>query len=173
MSTLYSEWHAAMYRRHHAGRATDRRPNVWLPRIEQLAAQIGAQSILDYGCGAARGISAFCSLPVHDYDPGVPECAAPPPPADLVVSIHALEHVEPDCLAAVIVDMERLARVAVFVVVSCEASTKVLPDGTPWHSLVRPVPWWTDVLRDWMPAPTIKAPHKEFAAFQFMGGRVQ
>ena len=72
--------------------------------------------------------------------------AALPQPADLVVCWHVLEHVEPDCLAAVLAHIQRLADQAILCAVSCAPSTKVLPDGTPWHTLVQPPTWWAGTL---------------------------
>lgn len=150
---MISERHKALYRQHYAGKDTRARPNPWLSRIETLAREIGARSILDYGCGLARGISRFSTYPVMDFDPGVPECASPPTSADLVVSIHALEHIEPDMVDAVLIHMQALARKAILLVVSCEESTKVLPDGSPWHSFVKPASWWHYYLTDYTPIP--------------------
>jgi hypothetical protein len=134
---LISQRHARLYQDYYAQRRIEPRRSGWVDRVEALAKQLRASSIIDYGCGAARGISHFCSLPVADYDPGVPGCTDIPAPADLVVSMHALEHVEPQYVDAVIDHMLALARTAVFIVVSCEPSTKKLPDGSPWHCFVR------------------------------------
>lgn len=140
--SLISAKHRELYRDYYAQRITPSRASSWLSRIDALAAQLQASAVIDYGCGAARGVSIFSRFDVIDYDPGVPECSALPAPADLVVSIHTLEHVEPDCVDAVIEHMQSLARLALLVVVSCEASTKLLPDGSAWHSFVRPASWW-------------------------------
>jgi hypothetical protein len=169
---LISPEHAERYRQYYASREVVSRPSVWLSRVEDLALQIGAESIIDYGCGAARGISRFSCFDVVDYDPGVPGCEVMPEPADLVVSIHALEHVEPGYVDPVIENMKALARVAVFIVVSCETSTKTLADGTPWHSFVRDVAWWQKRLDDFEPQPVIKhRPGAEYAALKRMQTR--
>jgi hypothetical protein len=157
--------HRLRYQQYYAARSVVQRPSAWLPRIEEIASQIGARTIIDYGCGAARGISGFCSLPVTDYDPGVPACAAPPDGADLVVSIHALEHVEAQYVDAVIDHMHTLARKGVLIVVSCEPSTKVLPDGSAWHCFVQSADWWRNRLPSFQPLPTVMdRPGAEFAA---------
>lgn len=165
-TALISDRHRELYRHYYERHQLQiyPRPNHWLPRIEQIAVVLNAQSVLDYGCGAARGLSPYCSVPVVDYDPGVPGCDALPRPCDLVVSIHMLEHVEPEKLGAVLDHMRSLALKAWLVVVSLEASTKVLPDGSPWHSLVREADWWRDRLPGFTPVPTLKSPDKEFAA---------
>lgn len=162
---MISEHHREQYRLYYAQRQPiEPRPNQWLPRIEALAEQLGAHSILDYGCGVARGVSRFARIPTYDYDPAVPGCDAPPSPADLVVSIHALEHVEPDYLVDVVIHMESLARKALLVVISCEESTKTLPDGRPWHCLVRPPQWWRAALPAYFELEPLKEPGREWAA---------
>jgi hypothetical protein len=139
------------------------RPNSWLERIEAIADEVGARSLIDYGCGTSRGVSRFSRLQVSDYDPGVPGCETIPARVDMVVSVHALEHVEPEHVDAVIAHIRSLARAAALLVISCDPSTKVLPDGSPWHSLVRDPDWWRDRLCGWAELQTSR-PQREFAA---------
>jgi hypothetical protein len=167
---LISDRHRDLYRDYYASREVVSRPNQWLKRIDDIAERLAVKSILDYGCGAARGISKFSRFAVVDYDPAVPGCDAVPGPADLVVSIHALEHVEPECLDYVLDHMRRLYLTAALIVVSCESSSKTLPDGTPWHSVVRDATWWRGKLCG-IPQPTIKTPDKEFATLWLPSGR--
>jgi hypothetical protein len=95
----------------------------------------------------------------------VPGCAGEPSPADLVVSIHALEHVEPEYVDLVIEHMKGLATKALFIVVSCEPSTKLLPNGGPWHSFVRSADWWREKLESFDSQPVIMdRPGAEYAA---------
>lgn len=154
-TALISAKHQQLYMDYYASRYIPLHRSRWLDRVEQLADTIGAQTILDYGCGRGRGISSFSKYDVRDYDPGVPGCTAEPAPADLVVSIHALEHVEPQYVDGVIEHMKKLATKALFIVVSCEPSTKLLPDGSPWHSFVRSAQWWTEKLAVFDPQPVI------------------
>jgi hypothetical protein len=166
---MISAYHKQQYRDYYAARTIAPSPNQWLVRVEQLAADLKVESIIDYGCGAARSFSSFCSLPVANYDPGIPEFSVVPPPADLVVSIHMLEHVEPQYVDCVIAHMFSLARKAVLLVVSCEPSTKTLPDGSPWHSFVMPAHRWADKLSDFTPVPVLKdRPGAEYAAVKFV-----
>jgi hypothetical protein len=49
-------------------------------------------------------------------------------------------------------------------VISCEASSKILPDGTPWHTCVRPAEWWRRKLAGFEPqAPLNDKPGAEVA----------
>jgi Methyltransferase domain len=159
-----SRHHAALYQQYYEARPTLMLPSRWIDRVETLAARLQAQTILDYGCGPGRGLSRFLTRPVRDYDPGVADLATAPRAADLVVCIHVLEHVEPASLDEVVDHLQWLARKAVFVVVSCEASTKTLPDGSPWHTLVRDASWWRKYLHDFVAQPCLKEAGKEYAA---------
>ena len=126
------------------------------------------ETILDYGCGPSRGISRYLTHDVRDYDPGVETLSAAPKPADLVIcDPHVRARRGPESLDAVMDHLRRLARKAIFVVVSCEASSsKVLPDGTPWHTLVHDATWWAGYLKSmgFQGAAAMKEGGKEYAA---------
>jgi hypothetical protein len=131
--------------------------------VEDLAERFGARSVIDYGCAIDASLSRFSSLPVVNYDPCVSEYSAVPHPADLVVCLHVLEHVEADCVDSVIEHLRSLAMKALFIAVSTEASTKLLPDGSPWHSFVRHESWWRAKLAGFVEQPAMDA-RKEYVA---------
>lgn len=159
---LISDRHRQQYRDHYKTREPRDRENVWALTAAKIAMQVNATSLLDYGSGISNGF-ANGFLNCARYDPAVPGIDGPPLPADLVVCVHTLEHVESDCLAEVLAHIDSLAIKATLLVVSTEESTKVLPDGSPWHCLVRPPAWWLDVLKDYVPINPIKPRHLEFA----------
>jgi hypothetical protein len=159
--------HAALYQQHYKTHPPVMLPSRWVDRVQELADRVQARTILDYGCGPSRGISNFLPYPVRDYDPGVEGLDARPKKAELVISIHVLEHVEAECVDAVLADLISLAQKALFVVVSCEPSTKLLPDGSPWHTFVRDAGWWRIKLADFQTQPVMKArPGAEYAALR-------
>ena len=118
----------------------------WAGEVHRMAAS--GETILDYGCGqgslgrALRGLG----YEVRDYDPAIPGKDVPPPPADLVVCTDVLEHIEPACIDAVLDDLKRVTRKALFVVIALTPAGKVLPDGRNAHILLRPADWWADML---------------------------
>lgn len=160
---LISERHKWRYLEYHKHTCSTGRASPWEPQVREIYNKVGAKSILDYGCGKARALSRYSGLPVRDYDPGITGLGIPRE-ADLVVSIHMLEHVEPECIDAVIWDIEELANKAILMVVSCQPSTKLLPDGTPWHTFVRDVDWWAERLARYEPYPPMKLNGAEYAA---------
>lgn len=145
-----SDEHRERYRQYYATALNRRapRPSQWLHQVESYARLFSATTLLDYGSGPSGGIKGYTSLfSIAEYDPGVPGLDEDPSPADMVVSIHALEHVEPESLDDVVAHIMCLSLKASLVVVSCEASMKILPDHTPWHTFVRPAQWWEGYFR--------------------------
>lgn len=120
----------------------------WARQIRDVA---GDGTILDYGCGKA---TLSRELPnVVNYDPAIPEHAAEPVPADVVVCTDVLEHVEPECLDAVLDHIKALARRTVFLVVSTRPARKTLADGRNAHLIVQHSEWWRGkFVRRWNPS---------------------
>ena len=146
---LLSPAHQARYAAYYVQHSPQVRAPRWLPLVDHYVAALGATSVLDYGCGLEGNLAQHAAYPVINYDPGVPAWAVRPGnKADLVVCCHVLEHVEEPCLDAVLADLLWYARKAVVLIVSCAPSTKILPDGTPWHTCVHEVAWWEQILLD-------------------------
>jgi len=116
----------------------------WAQTVEKIAAKYEARSILDYGCGKGmlRGALLLGGFDVTNYDPAIPEFSATPEPADLVCCNDVLEHIEPDCLDAVLDDLKRVTkRVGLFTIATGPAK-KELPDGRNAHLIQQPMRWW-------------------------------
>jgi hypothetical protein len=102
------------------------------------------RSVLDFGCGKATlhdGIS-LPNLSWQDYDPSIAEYSDPPRPADLVVCTDVMEHIEPDCLEAVLDQLHGLVQKMLLVTISTVPALKSLPDGRNAHLIVQPYEWW-------------------------------
>jgi hypothetical protein len=121
-----------------------------LDRVLDLMSRTRCQTVLDYGCGKGSLVDSLKmrKVKVQGYDPAVPEYSATPEPADLVVCTDVLEHIEPECLPAVLADLDRLMGRAGFLLIALRYdSTKTLPDGSNPHKLVMPLDWWVAKLR--------------------------
>lgn len=119
----------------------------WADDVTMLARSIEAKTILDYGSGKSTLSKALMdAFECYDYDPAIPANARRPDPADLVVSTDVLEHIEPECLVAVLDDIRALARKAVFLVVHTDQAAKHLPDGRNAHLIIKPSEWWVPQL---------------------------
>src|SRR5215467_683440 len=125
----------------------------WTKRVNELAEVLSVRSLLDYGCG--QGLLSR-QLPVtfdriyqvREYDPAVLGKSSPPEYADLVYCGDVLEHVEPRFLEAVLDDLKRLARVAVFLMIATRPAMKYLADGRNAHLIVEPAFWWLRRLQE-------------------------
>jgi hypothetical protein len=110
--------------------------------VLRYAAEVGAESILDYGCGEMTLAEACKPTRVLGYDPGVPGREALPKPCELVVSTDVLEHIEPDRLDAVLTHIYQLAGKAAYFVIATRPANAVLPDGRNAHLIVERAEWW-------------------------------
>jgi hypothetical protein len=121
------------------------------PMVKQIMVQSGAKSLSDYGAGKCRLRDALYHLAVKDfeyfpYDPAFPEYGAAKP-ADLVCCIDVLEHIEPDFLEAVILDLKGITRRIGLFSVATGPAMKHLPDGRNAHLIQQPLDWWLPQLR--------------------------
>jgi hypothetical protein len=136
----------------------------WAARIQSLAEELEATTILDYGCGKGTLRKAL-TLEVREYDPGIPGKGALPQPADLVVCTDVLEHVEPECLDAVIEHILSLSIKGCLVAVACRAGRRPMADGSMEHRIVQERIWWKRKLKEharFREVPALRA--KEYAA---------
>ena len=117
----------------------------WAPRVEELAVELGASVVLDYGCGKGSLAKAL-RIPCAEYDPAIPGKDAMPAPADLVVCTDVLEHVEIECVDAVLSHIGSLAQMAALICVSCIPGSKRLADGRQAHITIREPAWWRERL---------------------------
>jgi hypothetical protein len=76
------------------------------------------------------------------YDPAIERLSAPPVPAELVVCIDVLEHIEPLCLKAVLDDLVRVTEGIIFMTIHTGPALKVLSDGRNAHLIQKPLSWW-------------------------------
>lgn len=111
-------------------------------KVIELVNAFKTTQVLDYGCG--KGLLAkSLPFPIWEYDPAVPEKAALPRPAHIVICTDVLEHVEPAYLHAVLRDLARVTKVVAFLSINTGPARKTLPDGRNTHLLQRSRQWWT------------------------------
>ena len=128
------------------------------PRVYVLAAQaakkLGQCSVLDYGAGPGALVSAikraFLELPgvtYHEYDPAYPGKEAEPPVCDIVYCGDVLEHVEEECIDAVVDHLAELTRYHLLAIIALSPAKKLLPDGRNAHVTLKRPDWWVSKLR--------------------------
>lgn len=118
---------------------------AFAPIVAQLIRDNGWKSVSDYGAGKKRlqeGLArAGVEVTYLPYDPVFPEYGVPQP-ADLVCCIDVLEHIEPDCVDAVLTDLHRIMPLCGFFSIHTGAAAKVLSDGRNAHLIQQPPSWW-------------------------------
>ena len=113
----------------------------WTDVITNLYDEYQCSGVLDYGCGKAL-LNEHMTLPITNYDPGLPEFAALPRPHDLVVCMDVLEHVEPELLQNVLKHLHDVTIKVLFVTISLKYAGRYLRDGRNAHLIVKPATWW-------------------------------
>ncbi len=128
---------------------------TWAPLVNQLAREVEAKTILDYGSGKGllkqalevgrwthRMLHPDLPFEILEYDPAIPGKETKPKRADVVVCGDVLEHIEPECLDDVLDDIRDIARKRVLLVVATRTSNRTLPDGRNTHLIVEEPRWW-------------------------------
>lgn len=118
----------------------------YAPLVKQIVDKLEISHLLDYGCGKRmaliHALNPKNKLTYQGYDPGVPELAGDPVPAQMVACIDVLEHVEPEFLDSVMDHLAALTEVVAFMTVHCGPAYKILPDGRNAHLTQEPPSWW-------------------------------
>lgn len=132
--------------------------------VTHLCHKMGTNILLDYGAGREKLRHALepHGYKVSSYDPCVPGIDTPPAPHDLVVCFDVLEHVEPDCVDAVIADLARVTRKIGLYSVSMKPAKRSLPDGTNPHRSLHPYTWWAEKFEQYFEILTAKEQDDSF-----------
>lgn len=146
---LFSPDYAAEQRRMHDTQAAyGSRGFYWAYLSAGIAQLECCKTILDYGCGKGTIGNSFREAGYHivrDYDPAIEGKSSPALPADLVICVDVMEHIEPDCLAAVVADLVRVTQKVLFVAISTIPSKRVMSDGRNTHLIVKDDVWWREL----------------------------
>lgn len=115
------------------------------PTVSELINNNGFTQILDYGAGKGRLVNALQvnhQANIRCYDPAVPQFARPPEPAEFVVCLDVLEHIEPEYIDAVLDHLKALMLKLGFFTIHSGPAGKNLPDGRNAHLIQKPTEWW-------------------------------
>ena len=113
--------------------------------VRDMMAKWKCETALDYGCGQRtlrKALEPLGAFELREYDPALPEYAGMPDKADLVICTDVLEHIEPECLDAVLDHIHGLSRTVTLLGVSMQAAAKTLPDGRNAHLIVEGPDFW-------------------------------
>lgn len=145
---LASEDYRRQLQAKHASIAWGKHGHSHAPEVLEFIEQLGARSVLDYGCGRATLAKALPGVKVQEYDPGVVGKDHLPKPADLIVCTDVLEHIEPALLDRVLRHIYLLAKRGAYFVIATRPARELLPDGRNAHLIVQPPSWWLEKLRE-------------------------
>ena len=145
LTEKYRQEQSAMHEKYEYGTASI----GYAPMIAKLMNANKVHELLDYGAGRGNLMKAISAerLVHHEfeyrpYEPSKPEWSAEPWPSEFVACIDVLEHVEPDCLDAVLDDLKRVTMAIGFFTVACGPAVKLLSDGRNAHLIQKPAEWW-------------------------------
>lgn len=120
----------------------------------QLHRRYGSCRVLDYGSGPGNLFKSMnkCfpqieGVTLHEYEPAIEGKDAEPSRADLVFCGDVMEHIEPECVDAVIQHLSDLTEQILIVVISLVPAKKNLSDGRNAHICVQKKDWWLSKLR--------------------------
>lgn len=103
------------------------------------------QNILDFGCGkgviTSRLQELFPSKSIYGFDPGVEHFKNYNNNNDLIYSVDALEHIEPEFLDQVLINLFNDSKHQ-FHLIACHPAKKNLPDGRNCHLIIEQPDWW-------------------------------
>jgi 2-polyprenyl-3-methyl-5-hydroxy-6-metoxy-1,4-benzoquinol methylase len=146
---LISENYRALMERLHDTHQYGERGNKWADMVLGRVELHKPNTILDYGCGKGalkRTLAPLITVEFREYDPAISEKNEMPEVADLVICTDVLEHIEPNCIEAVVDHLKKLARRVLFVVVSTRPAVKFLEDGRNAHLIVQSMESWHPLL---------------------------
>lgn len=112
-------------------------------------------SIVDFGCGQGELIKEikkhYPVLLVYGYDPGVKEFQeVPKVPADFLISLDVLEHIEPEFLEDNLRLIDSLFTKKALLVIASYPAGKILPTGKNAHLIVEDDRWWEEKIKKYI-----------------------
>jgi hypothetical protein len=119
---------------------------LWVPYFTEVMKEKKLTKVLDYGAGWG-GVKDTLSkshpdIEVLEYEPSRPDVAASPEPCEFVICHDVLEHIEPEYLDNVIMDLKRVTKGWGHFSVCTRPAIKILSDGRNAHLIVEDFEWW-------------------------------
>jgi hypothetical protein len=163
MSNTISNAYLEMQRKLHERPSYGVASLAYAPVVGDIIIQAGVKSISDYGAGKKNllhglnkaGISGFEYFP---YDPVFIEYGLPRA-ADLVCCIDVLEHIEPNLIDNVILDLALITVKLGFFTINTGPAVKVLADGRNAHLIQKPQSWWLVKLSEYFDVIHLQSDH--------------
>lgn len=104
--------------------------------VSEIINRLKVTELLDYWCGRAtlvQNLKVAHELKIQCYDPAVPGFAGDAIPMQMVACVDVLQDVEPQCLDAVLDDLQRVTgAVGYFTIRQGEDETLIMQDKAWW-----------------------------------------
>lgn len=133
---------------------------TYAPMVSQIINRLKVTQLLDYGCGKGRlfqSLKVGHEMKLQAYDPGIPAFAGEPVPMQMVACIDVLEHVEPECLDAVLDDLVRVTETVGFFTICTVPAERTLSDGRNAHLIQHDLGWWFEKINSRFDIQTLQA----------------
>ena len=126
---------------------------IHLPEIADMIKNSNIETLLDYGCGKAKGwyrgkyahVIGIKPENVYLYDPCVPDVNTyPTKQFDIVTCTDVMEHVPEDGIPTVLTNIFSLAKKAAFITIATRPAKKMLTPEINAHLTVKPPEWWRE-----------------------------
>jgi hypothetical protein len=164
-SNLISESYRAQQSHLHATTNYGVASIKYAPLVTEIINRLEITHLLDYGSGKMMNLGKHIrpahKLQYQAYDPAVEELAGLPVPAQMVACVDVLEHIEPECLDAVLDHIASLTEAVVFLTVHTGPAGKVLPDGRNAHIIQQPMEWWLPKFTQRFELQTVQVRHHQ------------
>jgi hypothetical protein len=127
---------------------------LYLKDIVKIAEDTNNTIILDYGSGHGSFRKALeekygDKYTVIEYDPGFESKQYNNVPSKFLVCVDVLEHIEPDLIDNVLLDMKRCMTQIGFVTTCTRAALAILPDGRNAHLIIESADWWEEKISNY------------------------
>ena len=145
MNSLLSEEYRNVLQQIHSTEHWGITASNYLDEIRTCIDKFQPKNILDYGCGAGgfkSGVSKYLDIDILEYEPGRPELQSNNLPREFVVCVDVLEHIEPDFLENVLMDLKRVTLKNGFFTVCTRPAIRILPNGWNAHLIQESNEWW-------------------------------
>jgi hypothetical protein len=145
---LISETYKAQQEHLHATTEYGTAAQHYGPLVSQIVDKLEVTHLLDYGCGSRmsllKTLKVKGKLTYQGYDPcaGREDLSTAPIPAQMVVCIDVLEHIEPAFLDNVLDHLVELTEIVGLFSIHCGPAGKTLTDGRNAHLTQEPPEWW-------------------------------
>jgi hypothetical protein len=120
----------------------------WANTTIKLIFKYKIKTALDYGCGQGSLKKKVLErlgqrkFKYNEYDPADSKKGKLPIPAELVTCTDVLEHIEPEYINEVIMNLLSLTQKVGFIVICTRSTVRTLPDGRCAHLIIQEADWW-------------------------------